>query len=57
MRFTFQPSKIWEGSSDRIDEKLAPVTVKIQKDDVHRAMSKLPSLGAGREWILVKKEP
>lgn len=50
--FTFQRSKIWEGSTNNLDDTYEPVNVK-HKDEAG-ARGQLPEIGMGRQWILIE---
>lgn len=49
--FTFQRSKIWEGSNNNLDATYEPVNIK-HKDEAG-ARGQLPEIGMGRKWILI----
>ncbi len=56
MHYTFQQSKIWNGSDpDAIDLGTRQVTVKVQKHQgEEEARRRLPFAGLGRHWVLIK---
>ena len=49
--FTFQITKIWEGSSDNLDTTQKPVDVKHKNEA--GARRKLPKADLGRYWVLI----
>ena len=54
MFFSFQESKIWEGSNNIPDPERMAQRIKAKSEI--RARKKLPKAGVGRVWILMREE-
>ena len=54
-KYTFQESKIFEGSKDSVDPTRDPVTISAKSEA--KARRNLPDTTLGRHWILTSVEP